>query len=113
MTRKTCPYCKSHPVALNYYRKDKAYYRTACTGCIHKQRHRIPEVPGWVRSGYKKKDRCDRCNFKFKMADQSRVYYIDGNTNNNNWSNLKTICLNCQIEANTSRWKPGNLQPDF
>lgn len=102
-----------HPVALNYYRKEKAYYRTACTGCIHKKRKPTPEVPGWIRSGYKKREHCDRCGFKFKHIEQSNVYHVDGNLNNNNWVNLKTICLNCQPEITKTRWKPGDLKPDF
>lgn len=113
MQRKICPICRNHPVALNYYRKEKAYYRTACTSCIHKKRKPIPEVPGWIRSGYKKRDKCDKCGFKFKLGEQSHVYYIDGNLYNNNWNNLKTICLNCQPEVVKTKWRPSNLIPDF
>jgi hypothetical protein len=29
--RKTCPICKHYPVAVNYHRKGKTYFRTACT----------------------------------------------------------------------------------
>lgn len=113
MSRKICPICGSHPVALNYYRQGRAYYRTACTGCIHRRRRLTPEVPSWIKSGYKKKDKCDRCQFKFKLNEQSNVYYIDGNVKNNNWNNLKTICLNCRQEVSKTRWKPSSLTPDF
>ena len=113
MVRKLCPICKQHPVALNYYRKNKPYFRTACTGCIHRKRRPQVDVPGWFRSGYKKRDRCDRCAFKFKLPEQGNVYYIDGNVQNNNWANLKTICLNCQPEISGSKWRTSDLQPDF
>ena len=72
-------------------------------------------VPGWARSGYTKKDKCERCNFKFKFLTQSRVFYLDGNLNNNDWTNLKTLCLNCQEEVFKSKlpWKPSPLVADF
>lgn len=112
--RKICPICKHYPVAVNYHRKGKTYFRTACTPCIHKGKKLKPEVPNWFRSGYRKKDKCDRCSFKFKFNEQSNVYYIDGNTDNTNWNNLKTICLNCQQEiSKLSNWRPGDITPDF
>lgn len=113
MERKLCPICRQHPVAINYYRDEKIYYRSACTPCIHNKRKLQPEIPGWLKSGYKKHDRCDRCSFKFKNPEQSRVYYVDGNLHNNHWSNLKTICLNCQPELTKTTWRLGDLQPDF
>ena len=113
MERLVCPICNQHPVAINYYRKGRVYYRRACTPCIHRRRRPQVEVPGWVRSGYKKRDQCDRCAFRFKLAEQSGVYYVDGNTANNHWTNLKTICLNCQKEVAKTRWRPSTLQPDF
>lgn len=111
MIRSTCPKCHKHPVAINYYRKEKVHYRTMCTPCLHKKKKFV--APGWFKSGYKKTKACDRCGFKFKLAEQGHVYYIDGNINNNNWVNLKTICLNCQVEVAKTRWKPSTLTPDF
>lgn len=112
MQRATCPICKTNPVAINYRRGQRVYYRSLCTPCIHKRRS-VPQIASWIKSGYKKSDRCDRCQFRFKMSDQSDVYYIDGNTNNNHWANLRTICRNCQIEVAHTRWRPSNLRPDF
>lgn len=100
-------------MAINYYRHGRTYFRTACTPCIHQKRQLPPEVPGWVKAGYKKRDKCDRCAFRFKLSEQSNVYYSDGNTSNNNWANLKTICLNCQSEIAGTNWKPATIQPDF
>ena len=113
MERQICPICKTNPVAINYRRGQKVYYRTACTPCIHTKRKKVEPVPGWIKSGYKKNTKCDRCGFKFRSSEQSIVYYIDGDLNNNHWANLKTICLNCQPEIKNIRWRPGSIQPDF
>jgi len=113
MKRAICPICNQHPVAINYYRQEKTYYRTACTPCIHRKRKPQPTIASWIRSGYKKRDKCERCGFKFKLSSQSAVYHIDGNDRNCNWANLKTICLNCQHEVARTHWKPGALTPDF
>ncbi len=113
MQRAQCPVCNRNPVAINYRRGDKVYYRSKCTPCIHQKRQLPAPVPGWLRSGYPKKDRCDRCGFKFKLSEQSDVYYIDGDVTNNHWANLRTICRNCQSEVAKSRWRPGTIQPDF
>lgn len=74
-----------------------------------------PQPPAWSRSGYKKKDRCEMCNFKSKTPRQMFVYHVDGNLKNTNWPNLKTICANCKIELTGSRlpWRPAPLVPDF
>jgi len=71
--------------------------------------------PGWLKSGYKKKEKCDKCGFRFKHTDQASVYHIDGNSNNNDWTNLKTICANCGIDVKHSKlpWVPSDLVPDF
>jgi len=44
-----------------------------------------------------------------------RVYYVDGNLKNNDWNNLKTICLNCQAAVLDAKlgWKPSDLVADF
>jgi hypothetical protein len=47
--------------------------------------------------------------------DQSLVWHVDGDTEHNDWLNLKTVCANCSIELSNSkeRWKPSKLRPDF
>jgi Zn ribbon nucleic-acid-binding protein len=112
MKRSVCPQCRIHPVAINYYRNNKVHFRTLCTPCIHKRRRTAVNVPGWLRAGYKKRDRCERCNFKFKLTEQSTVYYVDGNTANNHWSNLRTICANCSFDVKDSHWRPSRILPD-
>lgn len=111
--RALCPVCRQHPVAINYYRKQQVHYRTMCTPCIHARRKPAKPIPGWVKAGYKKKEKCDRCSFKFKLVEQSNVFYVDGNLSNNHWANLKTVCLNCQQEIANTKWRPSAIQPDF
>lgn len=115
LKRDLCPICTKNPVAVNYIREGITHYRNSCAGCIRSGRKNKPEAPAWVKSGYKKKDRCELCNFKFKLASQSNVFYVDGNLKNNNWINYKTVCLNCQQELYKSKvaWKPAPIVPDF
>lgn len=113
--RRICPVCKGRPVAINYVRNNVTHYRKVCDVCSRKGKKFKP-VEGWVKSGYKKKERCEKCGFKAKyIEDQLFVYYLDGNLKNNDWTNLKTICSNCSIELskNNSPWKPSVLIPDF
>lgn len=116
-TRKLCPTCNAHPVAVNYHdREGRVHYRTMCSSCIHKGRKVKPAAPAWFKSGYRKKDKCERCGFKAKHPeDQLRVFYLDGNLRNNTSTNLKTICLNCQVEVYKSKlpWQAADLVPDF
>jgi predicted phosphohydrolase len=44
-------------------------------------------MPGWTKTGYKKKLLCERCNFKAKTANQIFVFYIDGNDEHVNFFN--------------------------
>ena len=116
MYRPYCQLCHENFAAVNYVRNNITYYRTECAACIRKKSKIKPIPPAWVRAGYKKKSKCDRCNFLAKNTKtQLRVYYIDGNLKNNDWTNLKTICLNCQADLQTSKsgWKPADLVADY
>ena len=115
LKRDLCPICSTNPVAVNYVRKGVTHYRNSCAGCIRKGRKLKPQRPGWLLSGYKKKERCEMCNFKAKTAKQLFVYHVDGNLKNTNSFNLKTICANCQIELIGSNlpWKASPITPDF
>lgn len=116
MKRAICPTCNERPVAICNHIKGKVYYRTQCDACIRKGKKLRPKPPAWVRAGYKKKDRCERCGFKAHYpVKQLRVFYVDGNLKNNDWANLKTVCLNCQVEVMESQlpWQPSDLVPDF
>ena len=114
--RKLCPICTARPVAVNYKRHGITYYRSLCTACIRKGKKLKQNPPVWFRAGYRKKDVCEKCGFKAKFKeDQLRVFYVDGNLRNNDFYNLKTICLNCQQEIYKMKinWKPSPVVPDF
>jgi hypothetical protein len=110
--RNLCRECGAKPVAINYYKDGKAFYRSKCDHC---SKGRKGERPGWALSGYKKKLACEKCNFTSKYSEQFNVFYIDGNLKNNRHTNLKTICANCQrvLHKEGGRWRQGDLVPDF
>ena len=72
-------------------------------------------TPKWELNGYKKKPACDRCGFRAKYSAQLLVYHIDGNCNNSQQKNLKTICLNCVVDVKKADlpWRAGDLPADF
>lgn len=110
--RNLCKKCNRRPVAINYYKENKPYYRSKCDHC---SKNRKNERPLWAFQGYKKKNICDRCNFSSKFSEQFDVFYIDGNPSNNRYTNLKTVCANCQRLLHTLKlnWTRGDLTPDF
>lgn len=110
--RNFCKKCQQRPVAINYHKADKVYYRSMCDHC---SKDRGDGVPLWVRAGYKKKLSCDRCSFSSKFPQQFNVYHADGDLQNCRHSNLKTVCANCQriLDKTEIRWRRGDLQPDF
>jgi hypothetical protein len=86
-----------------------------CAGCIRKNR-KIKTVPAWYKTGYRKQDRCEMCNFRAKLPEkQLFVFYVDGNLKNNGWHNLKTVCANCRIEIAHGKmgWRPSPIIADF
>lgn len=113
--RSLCAVCGKKPCAVNYKQGDKTYYRSRCDSCIRKKKKLAAPVPSWHKVGYKKKPHCEKCGFKAKYREQLFVYYVDGNLNNNNHLNLKTICANCQYEVAKEGlgWRQGDLVPDF
>ena len=116
MTRPLCSECNENSAAINYQFDNRTYYRSKCAACLRKQAKKKPVPPLWIRSGYKKKTKCDRCGFTaLNVKTQLRVFYVDGNLKNNDWSNLRTICLNCQAGLLDSKlsWKPADLVPDY
>ena len=113
--RKICEICGKKPVAVNYKMHGKIYYRSKCDTCCRKKRNLPAQKPRWMLDGYKKKPHCEKCGFKAKLKEQLFVYYIDGNFNNNNQLNLRTICANCQYEVAREGlgWRQGDLVPDY
>ena len=112
--RPICPACNQRPRAINCRRNEKYYYMSMCSVCIRRKRKLPTQKPRWESSGYKKKMVCDRCGFRARYSAQLRVFHMDGNLNNTAVKNLKTVCLNCQIEIDKSDviWKPGDLESD-
>jgi hypothetical protein len=116
MHRPFCSDCNENYAAINYQVDNKTYFRSKCAACLRKLKKKKPVPPAWIRAGYKKKSRCDKCGFTAtNLKTQLRVFYVDGNLKNNDWANLKTICLNCQAGLLDSKltWKPADLIPDY
>lgn len=113
--RKLCPNCKQRPIAINYIRNGEYHYRKFCDVCGRLRKKLAPKRSAWVLSGYKKKPHCEKCGFRAQFPEQLGVYYLDGNLKNNQWHNLKTLCLNCQVEVAKLRlpWRQDPLEPDF
>jgi hypothetical protein len=110
--RDICNKCQKRPVAINYYKEGRPFYRSTCDHC---SRNRNDGTPLWKRAGYKKKTTCDRCGFTSKYQEQFDVYFIDGDMTNCRYTNLKTVCANCQriLYKLELGWKQGDLTPDF
>jgi len=104
--------CGEIPVAVNYHKEGRAFYRIVCDHCA---RQRAVGKPRWQQAGYKKKDKCDRCGYTSKYPEQFNVYYLDGDPSNCKHSNLKTVCANCQRILHKLKlpWRRGDLTPDF
>lgn len=112
--RPLCKVCGKNFAAINGYHNNKIYYRSRCSTCIRRGKKPKKVTPRWQLSGYKKKTTCDRCGFRCRHSAQLIVYHVDGNLNNSELRNLKTICLNCVVDVNRNDllWKPGDLEPD-
>lgn len=110
--RKLCKECGRRPVAINYHKQGKTFYRSTCDHCA---KHRHEEKPLWKIAGYQKKLVCDRCGFSSKYAEQFNVFYVDGNPSNCRFTNLKTVCANCQriLHQLNLPWRRGDLIADF
>ena len=114
MDRPVCEACKKRYAAVNRKVKGKTYYRKKCDSCIRKGRQAKPPVPRWANVGYQQKMVCDRCGFRAKSLKQTTVYHMDGNLNNCNLNNLRTVCLNCSVEVMQLDlpWSVGGLVED-
>jgi hypothetical protein len=114
MNRPICKACNQFPAAVNYKKAGKTHYRSRCAVCINKFRKIKVPTPRWMLRGYKKRVVCDICKFRAKHGSQVQVFHIDGNLNNNELINLRSVCLNCSaiIQRQDSTWKPGDIAPD-
>jgi hypothetical protein len=115
MKRPLCIKCNNNPRAYAYKLKQKIYWRRLCDSCIRKNKDlKTGGIPRWKQSGYNKKKKCELCGFKAVVKEQLDVYHVDGNRNNINVYNLKTICANCQRLKSTQNlgWSIGDLEAD-
>jgi len=112
--RPMCQACGVRARAVAYHKYGKVYYRSRCDTCIRRGK-KLPRVePRWKSAGYKLKSTCDRCGFRARHASQLAVYHLDGDLNNVDLRNLKTICLNCTVEVTRLDlpWRRGDLEED-
>jgi hypothetical protein len=102
--------CGKYPVAINYYKNDKPFYRSQCGPCA-----RGVQSPRWQLAGYKIKLACDKCGYKSPHKEVFNVFHVDGNLNNCRHTNLKTVCANCQrtLHQEGVKWRQGGLVPDL
>lgn len=115
MKRPLCKICQDRPRAYAYKKDNKIYWRSLCDHCIRKKKKlKVGGRVRWQYSGYKKKPRCELCGFKAVVSHQLDVYHVNGNKNDCNPYNLKTICANCQRLKSTQDlgWSIGDLEVD-
>ena len=112
--RPLCKVCGKNLAAINGYHRDKIYYRSRCNPCIRRDKKMRPAEPRWKSAGYKKKPTCDRCGFRAKYAAQLMVLHVNGDLNDCELRNLKTVCLNCieEVKRLDLPWQRGDLEPD-
>lgn len=118
MIRPICNTCNKNVCAPNYYKNNKRYWRKKCALClIEDKKHKTNSIriPRWKKKGYKKKSTCDLCGFKATYNSQILVFHIDGNLNNNELINLRSICLCCVeiVKRKNITWKIGDIVPDY
>jgi hypothetical protein len=113
--RPLCKACGRNSAAINCYHKDKIYYRSMCNACVRRNKSLPRQTPRWQSAGYRKKSVCDRCGFRARHGSQLTVWHVDGNQNNCELRNLKTICLNCiqEITRLDLPWRQGDIEPDY
>jgi len=112
--RPLCQVCHRNAAAINGYHRDKIYYRRRCNACIRKKKKIPLQQPRWLKAGYKKKPVCDKCGFRARHSAQLTVWHINGNLNDCDMRNLKTVCLNCieEITRLDLPWRRGDLEED-
>jgi len=115
MLRPICKTCGKNHCAVNYIRKGVTHYRSGCDACGRKRKKLKARTPRWQGAGYNKKLTCDLCGFRSILSNQITVFHIDGNLDNCNLINLRSICLNCVevVKKKEVTWKRGDLQVDY
>jgi hypothetical protein len=115
LLRPMCKECNKNYCAVNYKRNEVTHYRSICDECGRKKNKLKPRKANWAKGGYKKKAACDLCGFKSLFTSQLTVFHIDGNLENIQLTNLRTVCLNCVevVKRKDVNWKRGGLEIDY
>ena len=115
MIRPICKKCNQNMCAINYNRNGITHYRSICDECGRKKNKLKPRKPNWTKSSYKKKATCDVCGFKSSYPSQITVFHIDGDLENIQLNNLRSVCLNCVevVKKREIKWKRGDLEVDY
>lgn len=89
-----CKTCKIRPVRKAYKNKNtgKQYWKPECGRC-YKKRYGV-SAKRRLKAGAKE-GICDECGFVAKHPCQLDVDHIDGNRDNDDPSNYRTLCANC------------------
>ena len=112
--RPICKTCNKNHRAVNYVRAGVTHYRSICDECGRKKEKKKPRKPSWQKGGYKKKATCDLCGFKSLFSSQITVFHVDGDLENIQLANLRSICLNCVevVKKKEVNWRRGDLEVD-
>lgn len=113
--RPICKICNKNVCAINYKKLGITHYRSICDECGRKKKKLKPHKHTWEKSGYKKKTTCDLCGFKSLLNSQITVFYVDGDLQNSEFNNLRSVCLNCieVVKKQHVTWKRGDLKVDY
>jgi hypothetical protein len=113
--RPICKTCGKNVCAINYIRNGITHYRSYCDECGRRKTKKKPREPKWKSSGYVKKTNCDLCGFRSIFPSQITVFHIDGNLENVQLTNLRSICLNCVevVKKKEVTWRRGDLEVDY
>lgn len=103
--RELCSRCNKNHRAVNYKKDSKVYYRRLCDACIVFDKKN--SKPLWQKQGYKKKIKCESCDFVAKYPEQLSV--------SEHKSSWYTFCLNCEVYVKMSNkmMKKSDLKSDF
>ena len=79
-----------------------------CEECIQSSNRHERGAKGWLRR--LKKTSCNHCGFVALHPCQLDIDHIDGNRDNNDRSNIQTLCANCHrlktiLERNHMDWQ--------
>ena len=114
LPRPICNVCNKKVCAVNYIKNGKRHYRSMCNQCGKTNKMKKP-IYLWQRAGYEKDKLCFLCGFKSLYSTQMVVYHIDGRPQNTDFTNLRTVCLNCieVVKRKEIIWVRGDLTVDY